>query len=285
MIFFRRIPGARASLAALLLFALLHPIPAGALGGPRPVRVSVEGEVRRPGSYTLPESATLSTLLLAAGGATDNANLRGATLTRESAKKEQRIELREIVEELSRSGPEKPGGWDAWRAFLEGLEQLAPLGRTPAPLTHPRLLMGSPSDLPLEDGDTLRIPRRMDTVTVEGAVRAFGPVTIRHEKNRTAGEYVRLAGGYADDSDPGNAYLLRPDGTAIPARAGPVEWNPQASRWEIPALVGGGPTVGPGDTIFVPKRPAAGSRAAAVRNLPALRKRVAEITGLLVELP
>jgi len=89
-----------------------------AIGGPRPVTVTVEGEVRRPGSYSLPHDATLSTLIGAAGGYTDNADLAAATLTREYA------------------------------------DPVA------APLSHPRLLKGSPADLPLADGDTLRIPTR-----------------------------------------------------------------------------------------------------------------------------
>jgi hypothetical protein len=89
-----------------------------AIGGPVPITVSVEGAVRRPGSYTLPHAATLSTLIVAAGGYTDNADLAGATLLRENG------------------------------------------ARVPAPLSHPRLLKGSPADLPLEDGDTLRIPPR-----------------------------------------------------------------------------------------------------------------------------
>ena len=114
----RRIPGANAFAAALLLFALFHPTPAGAIGGPRPVTVSVEGEVRRPGSYTLQHDATLSTLVVAAGGYTDNADLAAATLQREYA------------------------------------------NPVAAPLSHPRLLKGSPADLPLTDGDTLRIPAR-----------------------------------------------------------------------------------------------------------------------------
>jgi len=119
MIFPRRIPGASAFAAALLLFALFHPTPAGAIGGPRPVTVAVEGEVRRPGGYTLPHDATLSTLIVAAGGYTDNADLAAATLKRES-------------------------------------------GVTVAvPLSHPRLLKGSPADLPLADDDTLRIPARV----------------------------------------------------------------------------------------------------------------------------
>lgn len=122
MFFTRRIPGANAFVAALLLFALFHPTPAEAIGGPRPVTVTVEGEVRRPGSYTLPHDATLATLIVAAGGYTDNADLAAASLLRDY-------------------GASHPA-------------------RLPAPLSHPRLLKGSPADLPLTDGDTLRIPTR-----------------------------------------------------------------------------------------------------------------------------
>ncbi|MFA6148719.1 MAG: YjbH domain-containing protein [bacterium] len=118
MTFPRRIPGARTSVAALLLLASVLRSPAGAIGEPRPVTVSVEGEVRRPGSYTLPHDATLSTLIVAAGGYADNADLAAATLTRGNAP------------------------------------------AIAAPLSHPRLLKGSPADLPLQDGDTLRIPKR-----------------------------------------------------------------------------------------------------------------------------
>jgi len=105
----------------LLLGAALTAILPGtvhAIGGPRPVTVTVEGEVRRPGSYTLPYEATLSTLIGAAGGYTDNADLAAATLKREYA------------------------------------------NPVAAPLSHIRLLKGSPADLPLTDGDTLRIPSR-----------------------------------------------------------------------------------------------------------------------------
>ncbi|MCR4310582.1 MAG: YjbH domain-containing protein, partial [Deltaproteobacteria bacterium] len=133
MIFPQRIPGANAFVAALLLlFAIFHPPPAAAIGGPRPVTVTVEGEVRRPGSYTLQHDATLSTLIVAAGGTTDNADLAAATLTRESA------------------------------------------NTVPAPLSHPRLLKGSPADLPLTDGDTLRIPTRTPGAPARARARPAG---------------------------------------------------------------------------------------------------------------
>ena len=126
----RRIPSANASVADFLLLALVSPTPAAAIGGPRPVTVTVEGEVRRPGSYTLPHDATLSTLIVAAGGYSDNADLAAATLTRESAK------------------------------------------TVAAPLSHPRLLKGSPADLPLTDGDTLRIPTRTPGAPARTRARA-----------------------------------------------------------------------------------------------------------------
>jgi hypothetical protein len=97
--------------------------------------------------------------------------------------------------------------------------------------------------------------------------------------------YIRRAGGYADTADRGQAYLLRPNGAVVPSRSGLLVWNAEASRWEVPALVGGGHAVGPGDTIFVPRKPVSGSRAASVRNLQVLLMRVAEITGVIPEIP
>ncbi len=138
MIFSRRIPGAHAFLAASLLLALLLPAPAGAITGRNTVTASVDGAVRAPGTYTLPRGATLSALILAAGGTTDNADLAGATLFREDA---------------------------------------PPI---PAPLSHPRLLKGSPADLPLTDGDTLRIP-------------ALGPGAVRKTAARPPGDDPFLA--------------------------------------------------------------------------------------------
>ncbi|HLN91903.1 MAG TPA: SLBB domain-containing protein, partial [Patescibacteria group bacterium] len=69
--------------ACLLLgtaLTAIHPGTVQAIGGPQPITVTVEGEVRRPGSYSLPHDATLSTLIVAAGGYNDNADLAGGTL-------------------------------------------------------------------------------------------------------------------------------------------------------------------------------------------------------------
>ncbi len=271
-------------IGVFLLLAVLGVGTASGIGGTRSVTVSVEGEVRRPGGYTLPRGARLSTLVLAAGGYSDNADLAGATVARESVGEAQRKELRDILLRLREARGESPGGGDAWRDFLDRIGALSPLGRFPAPLSHPRLLKGTPRDIPLEEGDALRIPSRRETVTVKGDVGQPG-VVFPFSGTAGADEYIRRAGGTTGMADRGHAYLLRPDGTAVPLRRGLLAWNEKASRWEIAPLTGGSPAVGPGDTIFVPRMPAAGSRPASVRNLQALLMRVVEITGVTPEIP
>jgi polysaccharide export outer membrane protein len=271
-----------AALVVLLLAAL--PTPAGAIGGPRPVTASVEGQVRRPGTYTLPYGATLSALILAAGGYADNADLHGASLARESEKAAQQIELRDLVDRLKTARTQDRGGLNAWQHLLDGIRALRPSGRIPAPLTHPRLLKGSPQDLLLVDGDVLRVPLTRDTVTVCGAVRAPG-IVLPYSDGAPATDYVRRAGGSTARADPRDLYLLRSDGTVTRWNRGFIAWNRAASRWEIPFFTGSGPKVAPGDTIFVPRNPAPDSPAASVDGLHAILMRIAEITGTVPELP
>jgi len=271
----------------LLLGAAWTATPPGtvlALGGPRPVTVSVEGEIRRPGAYTLPSGATLSALILAAGGFTDNADMRGASLTRFSARPAQEAELREMVGHIA-PGPDAPeAAREAARPVVALLEDLRPSGRVPIRLTHPRLLKNSPRDLSLEEGDVLRIPAKADSVTVAGAVRgATGAVPFT--PTSPLKDYIRRAGGYADDADRNQVFLLRADGTTADISPGFVAWNPAASRWEVTALAGGPPEIGPGDTIVVPRTPPKALPSKSARKLPGFLMRAAEIAGAPVVLP
>jgi len=111
-----------------------------AIGRPQPITVTVEGEIRRPGSYTLSHDATLSTLVVAAGGYTDNADLPAATLTRES-------------------------------------------GETVTAPSPPTAAEGSPADLPLADGDTLRIPTRTPGAPARARARPTGDEPFTRPNN------------------------------------------------------------------------------------------------------
>jgi len=281
-----RVRNAGIALYPLLVWAFFATLPgdAFALGGPGPVAVSIEGEVRRPGSCTLPPGSTLSALIVAAGGFTDNASLRGAILTRASARAAQEAELRGIVARIEAGTGPTTAPDNAVRALVDLLASVRPYGRVPVRLSHPRLLKGSPANLPLEDGDVLRVPPKTETVTIAGAVPS-GPRAVPFAANTPYEEYIRQAGGYAGGADRDHVYLLRVDGTTAILSLGFIRWNPAASRWEVTALTGGPPAVGPGDTIVVPRQPPPGLPAKVTRELPGILMRAAEIAGEPVILP
>jgi protein involved in polysaccharide export with SLBB domain len=274
-----RIRRGAAALLLLLIAACLAVRPEAALGlgGPWPIEVSVEGEVRRPGTYALPPDATLSSLLLAAGGATDNADLGGAALFRASARASQESELSRAAEEIAR----ETGGLAAGEgvapilAFLRGL---FPSGRIPVRVTFPRLMKNSPDDLRLEGGDVLRIPPRTVAVAVAGAVRSPTD-NVPFLSGAPLEEYVRRAGGFSGDADRERVYLLRTDGTAALLTPGRISWNRAASRWEVTALTSAVPAVGPGDAIVVSRTLPTGLPRKAARRIPAILMRAIEIAG------
>jgi protein involved in polysaccharide export with SLBB domain len=278
-------------LAALLPFlmgmaAAFLSIPESAFpqGGLQPVTVSVEGAIRRPGGYTLPAGATLSSLLVKAGGFTDSAFPAGAVLRRMSVRTAQEAELQVTADRISREAEDVVEASDAARPVARLLRSLSPSGRVLVRLTHPRLLKGSPADIPLEEGDALFVPGKTDTVAVTGAVRDAS-ARIPFSADLDYKGYIRRAGGYADESHRDDVYLQRADGTTALLSLGFISWNPGASRWEMTALAGSTPTVGPGDTIVVLRPPPKGLPPKISRELPAILMRAAEIAGKPVILP
>src|SRR5512139_2920491 len=274
------------SLIAGMAAILATPSGAHAQGGPWMVPVSIEGEVRKPGTYTLPPGSAMSSLLYAAGGFTDNAYVRGAILTRASAREAQETELRKIAARISAGADGGTGapGTPGIHRIASFLAALRPSGRLPVRLSHPRLLKGTAADIPLEEGDIVRIPAKTGTVGVTGSVRTADGA-IPHAPKMSYKEYIRQAGGYGDDADREHVFLLRADGTVALLSLGFVAWNPAASRWEVTALSGGPPAVGPGDTIVVPRLPPGDLPAQIARDLPGTLMRATEIAGTPVILP
>ena len=282
----RRVRPAGTILCLLLagLSGAVFPVPVLGLGGPQPVTVFAEGEVHRPGRYVLPAKATLSSLIGAAGGFTDDADLRGAFLARNSARAAQEAELREMAAALAADAGASDPAREVAREVRELLDRVHPSGRVPVKLTYARLLKNSPEDLALSEGDVLRIPAITTTVAVAGAVREASD-RLPFVPGRSYGEYIRQAGGFAADADRGEVFLLRADGSAALLSLGFVSWNATASRWEVTALAGGPPVVGSGDTVVVPRSLPQALPGDVARGVTRILVRAAEIAGAPVILP
>lgn len=266
-----RRPAAAAALAAALSLLPRGPVAAG-------MTATVRGEVVSPGTYDFEAGDRLSSLVEKAGGLTDAAFPRGAALVRKTVADAQRRELRDIT---GRIAAETRGGGPRERderdRFLAALEGLAPEGRVPVRLAHPRLMKGTADDILLDDGDVLTVPKDPGTVVVAGAVKSAGALPAREDSGYR--DYVRAAGGAAPDADLKKAWILSADGTAVPLARPLVAWNPADARWEFTAFASDPVPVRSGDTVVIPRKAA---WIAGAPDVDALLVRISVVAGKAV---
>ena len=98
---------------------------------------------------------------------------------------------------------------------------------------------GSTDNLPLQDGDSLFIPRLNPVVNVQGAVNS--PVSVTYSPGKNIDFYIRSAGGPSRKADAKRAYVTQPNGKL-------------ESRSPHFLLPDGIPKPMAGSSIFVPER-------------------------------
>ncbi|RJQ17465.1 MAG: polysaccharide export protein [Nitrospiraceae bacterium] len=259
--------------------------------------VTVSGEVKFPGTYTIKKRERLSSLIERAGGFADRAYLKGAVFTRNSVKELQQKSLAEMVERLEReliasgsmdissslSAEEVTAikaASEQKRLFIESLKRLSATGRMSIKLAHLRLLKNTEYDIELEEGDSLAIPMRNNVVNVAGAVTSRSSFVYSGKLDYK--DYIDMAGGYAKYADEGNVYVLKVDGTARKMSNGFLNWNNSQSRWEIESYTEENKGIDPGDTIVVPEKL---ERVAWLRNTKDLTQilyQIAVTAGVLI---
>lgn len=197
--------------------------------------VALLGEVKRPGVYPILRGERLSSVLKRAGGYTDEAYLKGALFIREQLRQQQQEELDRFVRaqeeallnesaratagslELAGSGREEAAlqqqTMQQRRELLELLKAKVVLGRLVVKLDAPEVLEDTPSDIPLEQGDRLTIPKQPSSVLVIGSVR--NPTAVVHEDNRDVEYYLNRAGGLTKEADKDELHLVKADGSAV----------------------------------------------------------------------
>ena len=195
--------------------------------GPRSVNLA--GEVRRPGSYTIESGERISSVLKRAGGMTSRAFPQGVVLIRESVRKSQQAELQKFVAlqkqkmvteaaNLS-AGSTTPSGSGqspeqaALQLQMQALDQMVSRlqpGRVVVKMDSIEQLQQSGEDLVLEEGDSVTIPIQPQTVSVIGSVK--NPATLIAYDGLRVEDYLRQAGGFTEDANEKELYILRANG-------------------------------------------------------------------------
>ncbi len=221
--------------------------------------VTVTGEVFFPGTYQVKKDELLSSVIERAGGFTEHAYLRGAQFTRESVQEVQQRRMNEMLQELeleiARMSSEEVKKSlstedlaaqsefiNAQKMLIQKLQESRATGRVIVSLGPLSSFRGSSTDLAMEGGDALHIPKQMNTVNVMGAV--YNPTAIIFDDNNPElAYYLDRTGGPTENADEDLIYVIRSDGTVVSKTRERSWWR----RFENIALY-------PGDTVLVPEK-------------------------------
>ena len=221
--------------------------------------VRVEGEVAAPGIYQAAPGETLPQLIQRIGGLTPQAYIFGTELNRESVRMRQQENLDILTRRMEAQAQSQASSTAAnigadrapqaqallqqqqaqLKSQIERLRSFKSNGRLALELDPKAQALSTLPALPLEDGDRILIP------STPGFVAAFGSVNNEnmfiYKPGKTVGDIIKSA-GLTEDAEPGQAFVLRADGSIIARRD---------RSW----LFGGGfesTSVMPGDTVVVP---------------------------------
>ena len=224
--------------------------------------VSINGQVRYPGSYGFRDGERLSSVLRRAGGFLSAAYPTGAVLIREQVKELEQTSRDELIRQIETNSAEArlspslasssgPGELQLIKEqqsqVIADLKGHPPTGRM---VIHVSADIDSwantPADIELRRGDVLTIPKRPGFVLVSGQV--YNATALTYTPGKTAAWYLSRAGGTNGTANRKEIFIIRANGSVIGRHSG--EWfdaNVLTTRLE------------PGDVVVVPQKIIGGS--------------------------
>jgi len=206
--------------------------------------ITLNGEVRFPGSYEFKRGETLSQVIKRAGGFTSMAHIAASVFTREDLKIQEAKQLQELKKQMEEdiaasqledaAAGEKSTLNDTER-LLDALAETEALGRLIIHLEN--IVSGKDGDIQLKDGDQLTIPTFRQEVSVLGEVQHAS--AHLYNEHWTLDDYLEKSGGLSNRADEERIYVVKADGSVfLPNRSG---WLSHQSE-----------SLSPGDTIVIP---------------------------------
>ena len=208
------------------------------------VKVELKGELKFPGIYTIRRGETLTELLERAGGFSTFAEQKAAVFTRTSIKEQEQKQLARLSTELRRDIASKSFqssvssntlSYEEMNKLLNDLASVEAVGRLVIDLP---LIVNNKQNLVLQDGDTLYVPSKRDSVSVIGEVNYS--TSHLYRQGVSVDEYINLSGGLKERADEDRIYIIKANGSVkIPNTGG---WFAANSSEQLE----------PGDTIVIP---------------------------------
>jgi polysaccharide export outer membrane protein len=207
-------------------------------------RVTISGEVKFPGEYLIQKGETLADVIQRAGGLTDEAFPEAAVFTREEIARREAERSRAFAADIRQTYASRLLTEETTTNTLADISQITQAlegfeGRGRMLIDLPLALAGdTAADVEVSDGDTLVIPKRVNTVTVVGEVYQQGTHTFA-SANRLE-DYLSLSAGLTARADDKAIYVVKANGSVAML---------ESSWWRFG---GASQRLSPGDTIVVP---------------------------------
>jgi protein involved in polysaccharide export with SLBB domain len=227
--------------------------------------ITVKGEVMHPGDYGIEEGERLSSILKRAGGLRTDAYPYGAILERRQVRELEEKNRADLIREVQGQQstlkliPDagnadeklaKDATLQQWHATLDQLKNTPPAGRLVIHISkNVAKWADTPADVEVRAGDTLLIPKTPNYIMVNGQV--YNPTAITYRPGKTAGWYLRQAGGPTNMANRKAVFVVRGDGSVVGGKG--------SGEWFTGDVLSA--ELRPGDMVFVPEKAVGGSPA------------------------
>jgi protein involved in polysaccharide export with SLBB domain len=224
--------------------------------------VTVNGEVRYPGTYGIQDGERLSSVLKRAGGLRNTAYAPGAVLIRiqvkdfEQKSREELIRQIETTSAATKLSPSLSGSDQSATLQLIVAQQQQVLQRLRTQPPNGRLVIkigsdiaeweNSAADIEMRAGDVLNVPKRPGFVLVTGQV--YNSAAITYAPGKNAGWYLRRAGGPTEMANKKDVFVIRANGSVVGRDSG---------QWFGEDVLS--TKLNPGDVLVVPQKIIGGS--------------------------
>jgi protein involved in polysaccharide export with SLBB domain len=189
--------------------------------------IKVDGEVAHPGTYGIQEGERLSSVIARAGGFRNDAYPYGAVFERVSVREMENRNRAELVERIRgerfqlkstppSSDPQEVLAREAaltqYEVTLEKLEKTPPEGRLVIHISSDvARWQNTPGDIQVRTGDSIYVPKKPNTVMVNGSV--YIPTAVTFKPNKNAGWYLKQSGGPTVMAHKKGIFVVRADGS------------------------------------------------------------------------
>ncbi len=223
--------------------------------------ITVTGEVVHPGTYGIQEGERLSSVIQRAGGFRGDAYPYGAVFERVSVKELQEKNRSNLIQTVQtqaadvKNVPEqnqddklaKDAVLQQYQTTLENLQNMPPEGRLVIHISgNMQHWANTSADIQVRPGDTLYIPKKPNVVLVDGSV--YNPTAITFKPGKSAGWFLKQAGGPTNMADKKAVFVIRADGSVVGGSGGLFSGGVESAAMQ------------PGDMVVVPQKIYAVSR-------------------------